>query len=314
LRGINVAEQGSTEKGDEPMPLEPDRLLKPLKKLRKLIRRMDRQPAPGKVHDLRTNTRRFESIFQALSLEEHGVGKSTLKDLGRLRKRAGKVRDLDVLTGFASTIHLKGEEECGVQLLENLGAQRKKHATRLYKEAIRLRSSLHKDLKHASSIVAKLLQEKASVSKADTRTADTMAAAAKLSAGLATPRQLGRKTLHPYRLKVKGLRNVLQMADSAVRSKFVDDLGQVKDAIGEWHDWEELVSIARKVLDHGKECALQGELKRIVEQKYEKALGVSERLRKTYLHNARPVRKGASASSQKVPGPAVCEATSLFLE
>jgi hypothetical protein len=213
------------KKGEEPMPLARDRLLKPLKKLRKLIRRMDRQPAPGKVHDLRTNTRRFESIFQALSLEEHGVCKSTLKDLGRLRKRAGKVRDLDVLTGFASTIHLKGEEECGVQLLENLGAQRKKHASRLYKEAIRLRSSLHKDLKHASSIVAKLLQEKASVSKADTRTADTMAAAAKLSAGLATPRQLGRKTLHPYRLKIKRLRNVLQMADGAVHSKFVDHLG-----------------------------------------------------------------------------------------
>ena len=93
------------------MALHRNRLLKPVRKLRKLINRMDRRPAPGKVHDLRTNTRRFEAMFEALSLDAHGLGKSVLKDLGRLRKRAGKVRDLDVLTGFASTIHLQGEEE-----------------------------------------------------------------------------------------------------------------------------------------------------------------------------------------------------------
>ena len=83
-----------------------------------------------------TNTRRFEAVFQALSLDEEGIDKELLKDLGRLRKSAGKVRDMDVLTAFASNVHPRGEEECLVKLLEHLGAQRKKQAGKLSAEAI----------------------------------------------------------------------------------------------------------------------------------------------------------------------------------
>src|SRR5207253_6998095 len=103
----------------------------------------------------------------------------------------------------------------------------------------------------------------------------------------ATPERLGRETLHPYRLKVKELRNVLQMAGGTSNLKFVDELGKVKDAIGEWHDWEELVSIAQKTLDHRPRCGLQTELKRIAKQKYEQALALSQKFRKTYLRNDR---------------------------
>src|SRR6266705_2688098 len=35
------------------------------------------------------------------------------------------------------------------------------------------------------------------------------------------------------------------------------------------HDWEELVSIAQKALDHGKRCGLQTQLKRIAKHKYD---------------------------------------------
>jgi CHAD domain-containing protein len=94
------------------MALDRKLLLKPIKKLRKLIKKLDRQPDPDEVHDLRTSTRRFEAAFEALSLSERGVAKSVLKDLRRCRKRAGKVRDMDVLTRYASTVHLTGEEDC----------------------------------------------------------------------------------------------------------------------------------------------------------------------------------------------------------
>src|SRR5438477_12896281 len=102
------------------MALDDNRLLKPVKKLQKLVNKIDRQPTPETVHDLRTNTRRLESIFEALSLDGEGIGESMLKSLGRVRKRAGRVRDMDVLTSHASTLHLQGEEDCLVQLLEHL--------------------------------------------------------------------------------------------------------------------------------------------------------------------------------------------------
>jgi CHAD domain-containing protein len=66
----------------------------------------------------------------------------------------------------------------------------------------------------------------------------------KLSIELATPATLNRTNLHAYRLKIKERRYVLEMADDPGNQEFIDKLGEVKDAIGEWHDWEELIAIA----------------------------------------------------------------------
>jgi CHAD domain-containing protein len=51
-------------------------------------------------------------------------------------------------------------------------------------------------------------------------------------------------------LKIKELRYVLEMADGPRNQEFIDRLGEIKDAIGEWHDWEELIAITVEVLDH----------------------------------------------------------------
>src|SRR5689334_5159063 len=183
------------------MALDRNRLLKPVKKLRKLISKLDRQPAPDEVHDLRTRTRRVEASFEALSLDEQGMSKALLKELGRCRKRAGKVRDMDVLTGYASTVHLKGEEDCALQLIEHLGAQRKKYATKLYAEVRRLRPALRKDLKRASAILAKLVRESGHDSDGSTAGPEAASNAVTLAVQLSVPPRLDRETLHPYRLK-----------------------------------------------------------------------------------------------------------------
>jgi CHAD domain-containing protein len=121
------------------MALDCARLVKPAKKLLKLLRKIDRDPSPEQVHGLRTNVRRFEASFRALALDEEGLDNSIVKQLNRLRKRAGKVRDMDVLTGFATKVHLQGEDECHVRLLEHLGSRRKKYAVKLHDEAKHLR-------------------------------------------------------------------------------------------------------------------------------------------------------------------------------
>jgi len=112
-------------------------------------------------------------------------------------------------------------------------------------------------------------------------------------------------------LRVKELRNVLRMAAGTSNPKFVDDLGRVKDAIGEWHDWEELVLIAQKALDHGNGCELMRELKRVAEGKYEHALGVVQALRKKYWRNAVAPKKGAAATPT-MPREPVWEAIALL--
>ena len=71
--------------------------------------------------------------------------------------------------------------------------------------------------------------------------AEVSASALTLLTRLAKPARLGKTNLHSYRLEVKELRNLLQLAEEYDRQEFVRQLGEVKDAIGEWHDWEELV-------------------------------------------------------------------------
>ncbi|HEY3741801.1 MAG TPA: CHAD domain-containing protein [Bryobacteraceae bacterium] len=280
------------------MALDHDRLLKPVKKLRKLLDRIDSNPDAETVHSLRTNSRRFEAMFKALSLDTEGLDAGTLKDLGRLRKRAGKVRDMDVLTRFASTVHPRGEEDCTVQLLEYLGAERKKEARKLAAEVNSKGPSLRKGLKRSGVVVEKLLR-KASTEEA---TADALKFVIKLD----TPQRLSAANLHPYRLQIKELQDVLRMASSPKPVRFVDDLGKVKDAIGTWHDWEELLSIAQNVLDHKSGCGLQAELKRITKQKYDHALASAQTLRNTYL-------RSAPGTLQKVPRPPVWEAIALLI-
>ena len=293
------------------MALDQDRLIKPVKKLRKIVNKIDRQAPPEKVHDLRTNARRLEAMFEALALDTKDPGKSIVKNVGRFRKRAGKVRDMDVLTTYGSTVHLQGEEECAVQLLEHLGAQRKKYAKKLYVEVKQRRPVVRYDLKRTPTLLSKVIRKNGNNSSRSP-VANAAATAVTLAAQLASPQRLGKDNLHPYRLKVKELQNVLKMAAGAL-PKFVEDLGEVKDAIGEWHDWEELVGIAQKILDHGNQCKLLAELKRIAGEKYEHALGLTEELRKNYLRNGHNKKKGASsAASPGIPGEPVWEAIAML--
>src|SRR5438067_10398032 len=111
------------------MALDANRAEKPLRKLRKLLKKMPAMPSADDIHDFRTNSRRIEASLQALSLDSGNNCRRILKQISRLRKRAGKVRDMDVLTDYLVDVsYHEKEKECSVQLLEHLGAQRQKYA------------------------------------------------------------------------------------------------------------------------------------------------------------------------------------------
>ncbi len=108
-----------------------------------------------------------------------------------------------------------------------------------------------------------------------------MAFVLKLFNEVAAPATLNRKNLHTYRLRIKQLRYVLEMADDPGNQEFIDKLGEIKDAIGEWHDWEELIAITVEVLDHKANCKLLREVRAISAQKYENALSLTNKMRET---------------------------------
>ena len=238
-----------------------------------------------KIHKLRTNARKLEAIFGALSLDSQKNERRLIKALRRIRRRAGKVRDLDVLTADLATVHVDGETECQVRLLEHLGGERRKQAGKLRNLVADNRAELKTRLRRASANLDKALQDTESHA-ASLAAAESL----RLSSELEVPKRLNKGNLHPYRLKIKQLRYVLQLAPD--EPKFVAALGEAKDAIGEWHDWEEMIAIAKDVLDHGSNCKLMRKLKETADSKFAHALRVAENLRRNYSKGPSQTRKG----------------------
>ena len=262
------------------MALDFKRAQKPVRKLRKLIKKMSADPIPEQVHDFRTNSRNMEATLQAFGLESSRLGRGVLKPLSRLRNRAGKIRDMDVLTSYAASVDSEdGEQDCAVQLLEHLGAQRRKCARKFHSASRRDGSKLRRRLKQ---VRRELDRKEAIVEDKRTLLAEPSSSALKLASELGSIPRLDHSNLHPFRLQVKELRNVLRLAD-APDQDFIAALGMVKDAIGEWHDWEELVIIADSVLDHGRQCRLMQRLKSTTRDKFDSALAQAEQLRKRYF-------------------------------
>jgi CHAD domain-containing protein len=297
------------------MALDVNRAEKPVRKLRKLLKKMPAMPGADDIHAFRTNSRRIEATLQALSLDSENNCRRILKELSHLRKRAGKVRDMDVLTDYLlSQSQREKEKECSVQLLEHLGAQRQRYAKKFDSARQQYALELNKRLKRTSRQMGKVLPSNGKKDPdGDSVSAEVTASALRLLAGLSQPARLGKTNLHPYRLKVKELRNLLQMAENSDQQEFVQHLGEVKDAIGEWHDWEELAAIAREVLDHGANCQLLPELRRTAETKYRNALALSAALRKKFLRMPEHGNKRKAQHRQRGPAEPVWLATAALV-
>ena len=290
------------------MALDFRQIRKPVRKLRKLLKKMPALPSPEQVHDFRTNARRFEAILHAFAMDSSGIGRRTLKPLAKLRKRAGKVRDMDVLTAYAASVHPKNDEkECAVQLLEHLGAKREKKARELHSSLKKNGNLSRKRLKRTQNKFKKIERRRRS-NGTGLESSNVPAAALEAAAELSDPARLDHSNLHPFRLKVKALRNILQLADSPDR-QLMDLLGSTKDAIGEWHDWEELVAIAEKTLDHRSRCGLVRELKSIARQKYHTALQKAQELRRKELGS--PGRKNGRSQRSTPATPVLSAALTL---
>ena len=171
-------------------------------------------------------------------------------------------------------------------------------------------TSIRRRLKNTSVRLEKTLNKKKGAGHAAPETLDAVMMAMKLSEELASPHTLQKKNLHPYRLKVKELRDVLQMAEKPEDEKFIDALGKCKDAIGEWHDWEELVRIAGKVLKDEKTNKLLHALKTIVAKKYQAALAVTNKMRDHFILRKKQ-GKGSKRSEKKDSRPALTVVTAL---
>jgi CHAD domain-containing protein len=272
------------------MAVELDSLQKPLRKLRKSLKRFPKDPPAEDVHQLRTQARRMEAMAAALMFDRDGESRHMLKTIAALRRAAGDVRDMDVLIANALDLSGGDEEGCVERLVDHLRTMRQESAGELHETIAERRKAARHDLKRYSRLVEKIVEEgkqdrsrvRASSRRADTSPVDTAAAALDCVSELRRWPRLHADNIHPFRVKVKTLRYVIELAEGA-DEQFVIALDEVKNRIGEWHDWHELRGIARKVLDHPGECMVRKQIKKTERRKLRRALAAANAMRERYL-------------------------------
>ncbi len=253
------------------MTLETEKALKPLNKLRKLLKRFPEAPRPQQVHKLRTATRRLEASLEALSFAPHET-RHLLKLTATVRKAAGKVRDMDVLMEHVLSLHRHGSGDSLICLLESLARKRASRTGKLNKSVAHNGDEIRDALKHYEKRMRHALRDHASQIEAP------LAPAQILAAQLGHWPKLTARNLHPFRVRVKELRYMLELRTNT-RGMHLDELGKVKDLAGEWHDWVELAHIAGDVLNPERDNQLLRAIAQTEREKLTRALAAANALR-----------------------------------
>src|SRR5712691_7584900 len=133
------------------MSIAPTRSRAVFRKLEQDLTKLSSKPDAQNVHRLRIGTRRLQILLGELSPKLDRNQKKLLKLLGRIRKRAGKVRDLDVQLAALRSLKIPREPRRKTQLVNYLielrGQQEKKLRKAVDEETVR---EIRKRLKRAS--------------------------------------------------------------------------------------------------------------------------------------------------------------------
>ncbi len=297
------------------MALDAKSVQKPFRKLGRLLKSLTGPPSSEDVHDIRTHTRRVEAIVDAFELKRKKAGNGLVKSLRPIRKAAGAVRDMDVLSGFVAELDPREDDDCRAQLMEHLANQRTKAAKKLLKEISANKKKARAELKECGKMADSGLDASGS---RDSQEKDKQKSRRQSTTSIATSLQIEQElinwpkltegNIHSFRLKVKELRYVLELADNS-DSPLIEALGEVKDQIGLWHDWSELSGIASEVLDHGAGCSISAQMRARTRQEFQKAVVGANHLREAYL-TAEPGHAARKKGVIKGIHPAAVEAAS----
>jgi len=285
------------------MAIDLDKAQKPFHKLSELAASLTDDPAVEDVHDLRTHTRRLEAVVAAFMLEDEKEFRHLLKLVVPIRKIAGKVRDMDVLMTKALTVSNEDCQDSLIRLLEHLGEMRLRSARKLHNVVAGDRKGLRRSLKECSTRLEDEFSESRNgttkLRQGKSSTASALAVSIDLTEELAREPRLTRRTIHPFRIRVKQLRNTLELFQEK-DATLVTALGEVKDKIGEWHDWQELAAIADKFLDSKDDRAQLAWVHERAQETFEQAIASANQMRRRYLARTNKTGRKKKVTSVKL--------------
>src|SRR6266481_1076102 len=243
---------------------------------------LSREASAKNVDCLRIVARRFETLITFLCPKLSKKQQRMLAELSALRKRAGKVRDLDAAADLLETTGNGSAAMDRRELRLMLHEKRERQARRLLVAAARLEVvklteamlSVGKKNRQTSFDIQKKDTEENRNPLAQARTElacvmEEVAASLQTKPGKTKPGELKPKRLHQIRVRMKGVCHLVEVAaPSQGQQRFLEQLKLVEDVLGEWHDWQILAKAAEKQFADRINCPLLVEIRAVVESKY----------------------------------------------
>jgi CHAD domain-containing protein len=267
------------------MPVDQQQSRLVFERLNRHSSKLAKNPVPENVHRFRIYSRRVETLLDDLA-EPRRNQRKLLKLLGRLRKKAGRVRDLDVQISALRTLKIPQEPERKSQLMRSLVDERAKREKKLPKVFTR-----------------KTIAEIRKRGKRAARSLNIPADRDPATLAIGRMAELGRdqawateKTLHRYRIAGKRARYLAEFGDKTPEAvRVIEQLKRLQDALGDWHDWLQLTARAEELFGGVQESALVSALRNITRAKFRQGVNVLTDLRASLIAKkpaaALPVRK-----------------------
>lgn len=243
------------------MPVDRDRRRLTFQKLDRQLTKLANKPAAEHVHRFRTYSRRVEALLDELVSQPSRNERKLLKRLGRLRKKAGRVRDLDVQIASLGSLRIPQDPGRKSQLRHILAEERARQEKKLVKafdgETLR---QLRKRLKRAAQ-------------REIPEGTEPLALALRQWARLGRDHSpLTEKILHEYRIAGKRARYLAELAGKNPEAqRLVEQLKRMQDVIGDWHDWLKLTEKAEKLFGGVQDSALLAALRNVTRAKFRQA-------------------------------------------
>ena len=274
------------------MPLDQKLSRRSFDKLKRHLSKLPESSAPESVHRFRTYSRRVEVLLGELVPNSSGNEKKLLKVLAKFRKKAGKVRDLDVQIELLR--NLKSPQAAGhkAQLQRALSGERARYEKKLQKAF---------DKKTIAEVGKRLRRAERDLEIPEKL--EPLAIAQGLLNHVQSDGPMTEEILHRYRIAGKQARYVAELAGNSREAQtLVAQLKSMQDGIGDWHDWLQLTEHAEKLFGGVQDSSLVAQLRNVTRAKYREAVRVLG-LTKTAL-GAKPV-----AAERKLPGLAAKAST-----
>jgi CHAD domain-containing protein len=233
------------------------------KDLSQMVSKLSKEVTPKSVHRLRTTIRRIES---AVSYSNPDLGKKlerSVERLAELRKRAGKVRDIDVQARLLDQIANRSTARDRKTLTDLLEKRRNRQASRLSSALTRFADA--KFFARMERIAVKVGAGPSQPNRPLAPLEEARLQLARMAGDFSSRHAITPNRLHKARIELKKIRYLVELADeSPERQALLAELKSVQDAVGQWHDWQELNMFAEDRFGDRTNCALLREVRALL--------------------------------------------------